>query len=367
MPESSIDLALLLPGFDISQIHRVLIVKLSAMGDILHALPVSAAIGNAFPHIELSWVCEDIFEPLLSGNPFLSNIITLPKLKVKALKSSSYRSDYLRRLNEIRSCKFDLVIDLQGLTKSAIIAYVSGAKYKIGYHWLREAAPLVVKAIPKRSESVHVVDQYLDVARFLGADVSKAVFPFVISDAESEYASSLLKSRGVDSEKAFVVINPAAGHPLKEWGCDKYAALIDSLWSDFQLPSALVTADFAAAAAVEQRTHAPFANLAGKTNLKQLGAVLQMSSVQICGDTGSAHMSAALNRPVVSLIGPTDPDRACPFSQRVNVISGRSQCGKRCSWHHCEYAQPKCLSEIKVDNVVRKVNGILGVSQSATI
>ena len=248
MPESSADAARLMPGFDMGQIHRVLIIKLSAMGDILHALPVSAALGKSFPHLDISWACEELFQPLLSDNPFLSEIFTLPKLKVKSLKSASFRSDYSRRLREIRSRKFDLVIDLQGLTKSALIAYASGAKYKIGYHWIREVAPLIEMAVPKRPESIHIVDQYLDVARFLGADVSNVEFPFAISDAESEYASRILKSGGIDPEQAFVVINPAAGHPLKEWGADNYAALIDRLWTDFQLPCALVTADTGAAA-----------------------------------------------------------------------------------------------------------------------
>lgn len=358
-PDFRAELAHLLPGLEMHQIQRVLITKLSAMGDILHALPVSAALGKAFPHLEISWACEEMFEPLLSGNPFLSNIITLPKLKIKSLKSSNYRSEYLRYLKDIRSRKFDLAIDLQGLTKSALISLASGAKYKIGYHWLREAAPFIEKAIPKRLESVHIVDQYLDVARFLGADVSHVEFPFTISEEDSEVAGKLLEAGGIDPEKAFVVINPAAGHPLKEWGAENYAELIDRLWTEYQLPTALVTADLQAAAAVERRTHVPFVNLAGKTSLKQLGAVLMKSVVQICGDTGSAHMSAALNRPVITLIGPTDPDRACPYNQRANVISGRSRCGKKCDWHHCEYAIPKCLSEIEVGDAVRKVNGIL--------
>ncbi len=358
-PDTSASLAQIMPALNVNKIQRVLIIKLSAMGDILHALPVSAALSNSFPNMEISWVCENMFAPLLVDNPCLKELITLPKLNLKALKTSEYRMQYFGKLREIRSKVFDLVIDLQGLTKSAIISLASGAEYKLGYHWLREFAPFVEKAVPKRPESVHIVDQYLDVARFLGAEVSRVEFPFEVPEADIISASKLLDEGGIESGMKFAVINPAAGHPLKEWGSINYARLIDKLWSDYKLKSALVTADTNAANAVLANINVPFANLAGKTSLKQLGAVLKLSTVQVCGDTGSAHMSAALGRPVVSLIGPTDPNRACPYNQRENVISGRSRCGNNCNWHHCEYSTPKCMGGIEVDEVLQKAAGLI--------
>src|SRR5947209_434416 len=117
-----------LPRVDMASVRRILIIKLSAMGDILHALPVSAALGEAFPQIELTWAVEETFAPLLTGNPYLSHILPLPKLKFSRMRSSAYRWDYLRRLRDVRSRRFDLILDLQGLTKSAIVAVASGAR-----------------------------------------------------------------------------------------------------------------------------------------------------------------------------------------------------------------------------------------------
>jgi len=105
---------------------------------------------------------------------------------------------------------------------------------------------------------------------------------------------------------------------------------------------------------------APFANLAGQTNLKQLGAVIRRSAVHICGDTGSGHMASALGRPVIALVGPTDADRTCPYGQRHNVIRHADQCGAACSWHHCQFAGSRCLESITATEVALQVERILG-------
>ena len=153
----------------ITGVERVLIVKLSAIGDVIHALPVAAALKDAYPRLIIDWAVEEPFVPLLSGNPTLANVIALPKLRGSRLRSASFRRDYRRRLQALRENRYDISLDLQGLTKSAIVAVASGAKVRLGYHWLREAAKFLEKPVPRRAESIHIVDQYLDVARFLGA------------------------------------------------------------------------------------------------------------------------------------------------------------------------------------------------------
>lgn len=348
-----------LPTVDTAQVRRVLIIKLSAIGDILHALPVSAALGETFPHWEISWAVEEPFLTLLEGNPYLKQALPFPKLRSKTLKSASLRQDYLERLRALRKQNFDLVIDLQGLTKSAIIAYATGAKIRLGYHWLREAARLIETPVPRRPESVHIVDQYLDVARFLGANTEKVRFPFALSAEDRGYVQDLLKAEGVGEGVPFVALNPASALAIKQWGVDRYANLIDLLAQE-GVVSVLVTADREVANAVESATSSRFVNLVGRTTLKQLGAVLERSAVHVCGDTGSGHLATALGRPVVSLVGPTDPDRACPYGQRENVIVHREVCDSRCDWHHCAFAKPKCMEAIEVQEVQSKVLKILG-------
>lgn len=348
-----------------SAVRRILIIKMSAMGDILHALPVSAALGEAYPHVELTWAVEEGFASLLDGNPYLSHVLTLPKLRGRELRSRAFRKDYIRRLKDVRHRGFDLTLDLQGLTKSAIVAAASGAKRRLGYHWLREAARMVETPVPQRPESVHIVDQYLDVARFLGAEPNPVRFPFGISAEDEAYVVALLYEQGIDVGTPYVAVNPASALAIKQWGARNYAELMDACREQAGLPSVLVTADKAVAEEVAREAKQPFVNLVGKTSLKQLAAVLKRSAVHVCGDTGSGHLAAALGRPVIALIGPTDPDRACPYGQRANVLSHRERCGPHCTWHKCEFEHPRCLNAISAPEVLERVVSLVhwGLSQ----
>ncbi len=349
---------MLIPLVNSHPVRRILIVKLSAIGDILHALPVSSAIGQTFPDVELYWAVEEPFKTLLEGNPYLKGIIPFPKLNSKLLLSPEARRDYLDRLHALKAYQFDAVLDLQGLTKSAIIVRASGARLKLGYHWQRELAKYINTPVPRRPESVHIVDQYLDVAQYVVENLPKVTFPFHISPEDDSAVLQLLKAEGIDPKRPFVSLNPASAAVIKQWGTDHYAGLINTLHAE-GIPSVLVTADRAVAEAVAAKVEVPFANLVGKTSLKQLGAVLKHSAVHVCGDTGSGHLATALERPVISLIGPTDPDRACPYGQRENVISHREACSASCTWHKCAYAVPHCMQAITEQEVVAKILAIV--------
>ena len=347
---------------DMMQIRRVLIIKLSALGDILHALPVSAALKEAYPHLEITWAVEEPFVALLEGNPYLHDLLVLPKLKFSKLKSAEYRRNYFGRLKAARKQKFDVALDLQGLTKSAIVAVGSGATVRLGYHWLREAAVLMERRLPRNPESVHIVDQYLDVVRYLGAEPKQIKFPFYISDEDTAAVDRMLNEANLTPDTPFVSINPASAQAIKQWNAAHFAELIDRLKREYNLPSVLVTADKTVAAQVADIATEPFLNLCGRTNLKQLAAVLRRSAVHVCGDTGSSPLAVALERPVVTLVGPTDPDRIHPYSQRNNVLSHREFCGAKCDWHHCEFARPRCLDAITVDEVLAKTVSLINHS-----
>ena len=330
---------------------RVLIVKLSAIGDVLHALPVAAALKDAYPHLTIDWAVEEPFVPLLAGNPCLANVIGLPKLRGSRLRSASFRRDYLRRLQALRENRYDVSLDLQGLTKSAIVAVASGAKIRLGYHWLREAAKFLEKPVPRRPESVHIVDQYLDVARFLGASPAVVRFPFDIPAEDAIAVETLLAEAGLAPGSKFVTLNPASARPEKEWAAEKFAALADAIFTQSGTPTALVTADVAAARRVVDAAKEPVINLAGRTNLKQLADVLRRGTAHVCGDTGSGHLAAALNVPVVSLFGPTDPLRSCPYGQSALVVSHREVCDPNCRGNKCALPHPRCMDAITVAEV----------------
>ncbi|HLV81235.1 MAG TPA: glycosyltransferase family 9 protein, partial [Chthonomonadaceae bacterium] len=253
----------------------------------------------------------------------------------------------------------DLALDLQGLTKSAILAVVSRAPVRLGYHFQREAAPWLVRPVPPRPQSAHVVEHYLDVVRHLGANPGKVRFPFTIPEEADAGVVAMLREAGVNPRAPFVTVNPAAGTALKQWGAENYAALMDALQETLGLPAVLVTADLAVAAQVRRAARRPFGDLAGRTDLKQLAAVLRRGAAHVCGDTGSGHLAAALERPVLSLIGPSEPERVCPYGQRANTIQHRALCSSACRHHHCQFERPRCLAAITVPEVLERLRALV--------
>ena len=347
------------PAPDLRDARDLLIVKLSAMGDVIHALPVSAAIGRTFPQLRIHWVVEEFLAPLLSGNPFLASVITVPKLRLSNMRVPSERNRYLSGLLQVRRLKADIVLDLQGLAKSALIAGISGARTRLGYHYQRECASLVVAPVRPRPTSVHVVDQLLDVAAFVGADIRRVEFPLVVSSEATRSAGDMLSAAGIDAGSPFVSINPAAGHPLKQWRPERFAELAAQCAQSTHVPVVLVTADTRVAAQVMAHAGSSLMDLSGKTDLAQLAAVLQLSSVHVSGDTGSAHLAAALKTPVVCLVGPTDADRIGPYGQRENVVSHSRLCDPGCSARSCRFEFPRCLDTVTPEEVRARIDVIL--------
>jgi heptosyltransferase-1 len=353
---------------DMRAIRRVLIVKLSSIGDVVHALPVSAALGNAFPHLEISWIVEQMSAPIVEGNPYLNEVIVLPAEWRKQRFSGASLRRFLGLRRYLRSRQFDMALDLQGLSKSALVAHASGARYRFGYDWLREMAPLLETRIPRRPESVHVVEQFLDVARFLGAPVREVKFPLSIPLEADLQVAALLQEAGIGEGAPFLAVNPTSGGGgHKGWGGERFAAALQMLARDPGLPVVLIgsKADQEAADDILRRMSQPPVSLIGRTDLKQLAALLRRAALHLCGDTGSAHIAAALGTPVVSIFGRSNPARLAPYGQEHLALHHREQCAPACRRFHetapvnskqkCLAPPPRCLAAVTVEEVVDAV------------
>lgn len=306
---------------DMSKVERAVIVRLSAIGDVVHTMPIAHALKSAFPHLHLTWVVEDRCEQMVRSNPFVDEIVTVPRHRWRAarrrVKTWSEVSELIRNL---RHRRFDLALDMQGLMKSALIAYFCGAPKRYGYHWQREGARFLVRAVPVNPASIHVVQQYLDVARFLGAEPTTVDFGIRVPDSVRDEAARLLAELGVGGE--YLVINPSAGKDVKRLPTATVARIVDRV-EEVGLPVVLVghSSDAVLGQEIASSARRPVRSLIGRTDLIHLAAVLKGAKVHLCGDTGSGHIAAALNTPVVSVFGPTDPDRSGPYGQREGVIS----------------------------------------------
>ncbi|QDR82046.1 lipopolysaccharide heptosyltransferase I [Sporomusa termitida] len=318
--------------------QNILIVKLSAIGDVIHALPVAPALKQCFPQTRLTWVVEPPAYDVLTNNPCIDEIIVFEKKRCKSLAGLyRYAPAFIRELRERR---FDLALDLQGLFKSAAISWLSGAPERLVYCDAREHSDWIGKKICGPNLKGHIVERYLDVARALGCRAAEPEFIIKITAAEFAQAGAIAHQAGLDSKNPYVILMPGTNWPNKCWPADHFATLAGKLFASGLIPVFVGSAaDQNAMQAIQGQSAVPLLDLTGKTSLKQLAALIKNARAVVAGDTGPMHLAAAIGTPVVALFGPTDPRRNGPCGPGHVVLTTSHACTG--CW------QRKCLKELE--------------------
>lgn len=208
---------------------NILIIKMSSLGDVLHTLPFAAALRRRFPAARISWLVHPQFAGFVPDPPVIDEVLYFDKVKFNKMPLTEKVKYFFEMRSLLHSKKFDLVIDMQGLFKSAVMAAISGCSERIGYCEMREGSGLVSRAICGSHSHDHVIERYLDVARYLGAKVDSAddiEFPMPDLDKETESVQEKLKRQGVT--RPYVVMVPGARWKTKEWPPEHYAALAEN-------------------------------------------------------------------------------------------------------------------------------------------
>jgi heptosyltransferase I len=286
---------------------RILIVRLSAIGDAIQTMPVACALRERFPDALLAWAVESRAAALLRGHEALDELIELPRGWLKS-PAGVWR---LRR--RLRDLHFDTTIDVQSLSKSAILAWLSGAKRRIGFgnpggrelsKWFNND-----RVDPK---ATHVVDRYLELLRPLGIQSPTVRFQVPEHDADRAAADRIIAELGIAG--GFAIINPGAGWPSKLWPTDRYAAMARHLETAWRLPTLVVWAGQPEKAMAEQiAAAAPMVSVSPPTTLPELAAIARRATLFIGSDTGPLHLAAAVGTPCVGLYGPWPAARHGPY------------------------------------------------------
>jgi lipopolysaccharide heptosyltransferase I len=334
-------------------VNRVLIVRLSALGDIIHALPVLFAIKQWLPAVSVDWLVEENYAPVLALVPELDR-----RIVVRAGSSGvsgntvtfSRGLGYFRAMSFLRAQQYDAALDLQGLIKSAVWARSSGARRVIGFDrgHLREpqAAALYSETVTPPGAG-HVIDKNLTV---LGAlDVPDAPMTVRLQAAASpEVTAAIAKAGG---PRKFIVLNPGAAWPNKRWPADRFGAVAAGLYRRTRLRS-LITWGPSERALAESVVAASggAASLAPATSVADLAVLMRDAAIAVSGDTGPLHIAAVMGTPLVGLYGPTWPERNGPWDPKDHAISRADVC----VCHHkrrCVRGAP-CINEITVERVI---------------
>lgn len=293
---------------------KALLVRLSAIGDVVHTLPVLAALRDH--GWETAWLVEPLARPLLLGNPALGELVEAPAARAFTLGAAR------RALRAARGTGAEVALDLQGLWKSAAWARLSGARRVVGYarEWRREpsSAVLIGERVRPAAEPGHVIDKNLALLRGLGIDaVGRREFPLPSLDVEAAEVDRRLAGLGLSE---FAILNPGGGWNSKLWPAERFGAVARGLRA--RGLAAMVTwgpgEDALADRAVAASDGAALRCF--PTTLREYVALARRARVVVAADTGPMHLAAAVRTPVVALFGPTDPARNGPFSPDDRVV-----------------------------------------------
>jgi lipopolysaccharide heptosyltransferase I len=333
---------------------RILLVKLSSFGDVLHALPTLEALRATYRAAHITWLVEAAYGPLLSGHPALDEVWVAPRLRPTEFFSGSNPARLRRLVRQLRARPFDLVVDLQGLLKSAVWVALAQSPRKLGYARTRELSYLALtERVPPFDPEAHAVQRSLNLAHYLGAPPAPPVFRLGL-DAGADI-SALIPA---EADRPLVVLHPGARWASKLWPPASWAHLAAWLSRDrgFQVAVTGSAADQELVAAIVRQSEAPLLNLAGRTSLAELAAVLRRARLAVTTDTGAMHLAASLGTPVVALFGPTAPWRTGPFRSGHLVVRLGLPCSP-CFKRHCP--APRCLIELYPEMVQAACEKIL--------
>jgi heptosyltransferase I len=323
--------------------RKILIVKPSSLGDVVHSLAFLNAIAECFPGAEIHWVIAKGLEGLLEQHPLLQKLWIINKDDWKQLKKAPYTVKELKRLFQgLKKEKYDVVIDMQGLLRSGIIASATGASLRIGFKEAREGSRYFYTHTVKGGKDIHAVDRYLKIASFLGCDVSRVSFS--LPPESPSIFQSQLSSYNLNKEYAAII--PGARWKTKIWPPEKFGELASRLPVQSVILGSKADQDIADL--IVSISEGKAVSLAGKTNLKELIAVIRKAKFAVSNDSGPMHIAAALGIPVFAIFGPTDPIRTGPYGEGHEIIREDVSCVP-CLKKKCDTM--KCMKGISAERV----------------
>lgn len=344
---------------------KLLLIKPSSLGDVCHAAASAWALKERWPTLHLTWLVNTTFEPLIKPLACVDDTLPFERSRFKGLLGPLTRQGELRSFTrQLRDGDFEAVLDLQGLFRSGLFAWLTRAPLRVGGTTAREGSRWFHNLrVPEPKQPVHARDRYDAITAALGCGKPPRQ-DLDVRDTERARGNALLAEAGFGGGP-LVAVCPGARWESKVYPPELTAAVLDDLATrgDAAQPALIGSPDMAALCekvAAACKVARPV-NLCGKTSLRELAAVLDMARLLVTCDSGPMHIAAAQGTPVLAIMGSTDPRRTGPYGQLQNVMTGLCEL-MPCLKRECPGMGLKCLRDLKPGGVSEKALAMLRVS-----
>lgn len=347
---------------------NILLIQLGDIGDVVLTTPAIRAVKETYPEAQVSILVFKPFGSLLTADPNLFEVLEVARIRGSVLNRVR---DTLAFTRQLRQKRYTLTVDLRMGDRGAILSLLCGAKTRVGYRgeheqlWHRLAFTIILRSLTPMPLPVHPgADQSLRVVRELGINTKDSTPRLFIAPGDLSRAAALLVEAGINPKAGMVTINPYSRWKYKEWNDRKWGEVVDEIWQKFHIPSVLIGSreEAAACQGIATWREGRVINLAGRTTLGELAAVISVSSLHMGVDSAAPHIAAALEIPTVTIHGPSDWRAWRLVNERHRVISPAMDC-LPCNRTGCEGSgKSKCLDELATEPVTRTVLELLSAT-----
>lgn len=341
--------------------RRILLIKPSAVGDIVHTLPVLVRLRERYPDAQIDWFITPENADLVRYHPALSNVVLFDRRRYARFGRDWFATKgVVNLLRTLRRNHYDLVIDMHGQLRSALFTLATGAAVRVGFEKTREGAWLVYSHhIPLLAESVHAVDRYLWLGRVLGFEAGEPDFGIYGPPAIETRVDELLAAHDLVGRPLALLV-PGTVWQTKHWRVEGFAGVARHLLRrDFAVVLAGAPKDRARVREVAALCPAA-CDLAGQTTLAEMISLVRRAAVCVTNDSGSMHLAVAFGRPLVSVFGPTSPVLTGPYHRMEAVVQAHVPCSpcllRKLS--HCPH-QHICMDDVTTGMVIHRVESAL--------
>lgn len=319
---------------------RVLIVKLSSMGDLFHALPAVHCLKEGL-NAEIDWIVHPVYAELVKCFSDVSRVLSFPR--------RANLIQFARQISLLRAETYDLVLDLQGILKSAVVSRLARGTKRIGPSFHREGSVLFYSAVAgTRNKNRHAVEEIMDLVRYLGVPALPPSFPMTVP------------LQLVSEPSPRIALLPFSRWPSKKWPLTSFIRVGRELQENLDASVFVMGAadEQSSGAAVEKELSGRVINLVGRTTLPQMAGILREMDLVIANDSGPMHLAAAMGAPVLAMYGPSDPARTGPCGPQHRLLKGKLRC-QPCFSRRCRFRDGSCMLTITPESVINTAMDML--------